>query len=74
MITYETRKQLSSRFSISLSTTDDRLKRIRKLVGKRYPKNSFIDNEGVHRVRSDVFEDYMVNGERIKAGIAEDFK
>ena len=74
MITYESRKQLSGRYSISLSTTDERLKRILKLVGKRYPKNSFIDNEGIHRVRSDVFEDYMLNGEKIKAGIAEDFK
>lgn len=74
MRTYETRKQLSDRFSISLSTVDDRLRKIRKLIPDRYPKTSFIDNEGIHRIRSDVFEDYMLNGEKIKAGIAEDFK
>ena len=74
MYTYENRKQLSDRFSISLSTVDDRLRKIRKLVPDIYPKASFIDNGGIHRVRSDVFEDYMLNGEKIKAGRAEDFK
>lgn len=72
--TYESRKQLAERYSISLSTVDNRQRKIKQLKGKRYPENTFIDNDGLHRIRSDVFDDLMLNGNKIKAGVAPEFR
>lgn len=73
LYTYETRKQLSQRYAVSISTVDNRQKEIKKLIGKRYPAESFLDNGGIHRIRSDVFDDLMLNGDRIAAGVAPEF-
>lgn len=71
---YESRTQLANRYSVSLSTVDNRQRRIKQLVGKRYPKNSFVDSDGIHRIRSDVFDDLMLNGNKIAAGVAPEFR
>lgn len=72
--TYETRAQLAKRYSVSVSTVDNRQRRIKQLVGKRYPENSFLDNGRIHRIRSDVFDDLMLNGDKIAAGVAPEFR
>lgn len=73
LYTYETRKQLSKRYSVSVSTVDNRQKEIKKLIGKRYPEEVFLDNGRIHRIRSDVFDDIMIYGDRIAAGVAPEF-
>ena len=72
--TYETRAQLAKRYSVSVSTVDNRQLQIRRLVGKRYPQDSFLDNGRIHRIRSDVFDDIMLYGDRIAAGVAPEFR
>lgn len=72
--TYETRAQLAKRYSVSVSTVDNRQKEIKKLIGKRYPPEAFLDNGRIHRIRSDVFDDIMLDGDRIRAGIAPEFR
>lgn len=71
--TYETRAQLAKRYSVSVSTVDNRQRQIKQLIGKRYPPESFLDNGGIHRIRSDVFDDLMLNGDRIASGVAPEF-
>ena len=44
--TYETRAQLAKRYSVSVSTVDNRQRQIKQLIGKRYPPESFLDNGG----------------------------
>jgi 3'-phosphoadenosine 5'-phosphosulfate sulfotransferase (PAPS reductase)/FAD synthetase len=44
--TYETRAQLAKRYSVSVSTVDNRQRQIKQLIGKRYPPESLLDNGG----------------------------
>ena len=73
LYTYETKKQLSKRYAVSISTVDNRQKEIKKLIGKRYPEEAYLDNGRIHRIRSDVFDDIMIYGDRIAAGVAPEF-
>ena len=49
LYTYETRKQLSKRYAVSVSTVDNRQKEIKKLIGKRYSPDCRRGSAGISR-------------------------
>lgn len=73
MKTYESKRQLASRYGISISTVESLLRRIRDLIGVRYPRDAVTHCGRIVRIRSDVFDDLLAWGDAIEAGIAPAF-
>lgn len=73
MTAYLKKTQLEEIYGISLCTVNDRIKRIRPLVGKRYPLDSIISTGRFVRVRGDVFKDMMLYKDLIEYGAAPKF-
>ena len=73
MKTYESKRQLASRYGISISTVDNLIRRIRDLIGVRYPRDAVTHCGRIVRIRSDVFDDLLAWGDAIDCGIAPPF-
>lgn len=74
MKTYESKRQLAARYGISVSTVDSLLRRIRDLIGVRYPRDAVTHCGRIVRIRSDVFDDLLAWGDAIDCGIAPPFR
>lgn len=65
---------LAKEYGISMTTVSERIRMIRDQTPKRYPRGAIITTGRIIRIRDDVFEDAMINGDAILCGIAPDFK
>lgn len=74
MKTYESKRQLAARYGISISTVESLLRRIRNLIGVRYPRDAVTRCGKIVRIRSDVFDDLLAWGDAIDCGIAPEFR
>lgn len=74
MAVYARKSTLARRHDICITTVDDRIRRIRALIGTRYPVNSIEQSSRFIRVRTDVFDDMMLYGDAIQCGVAPAFK
>ena len=70
---YLKKSQLAREYSIGLTTVGVKIRMIRDLTPERYPRGAVITTGGLIRVRDDVFQDAMVNGDAIAAGVAPEF-
>lgn len=74
MKTYESKRQLAARYGISISTVESLIRRIRSLIGVRYPRDAVTHCGKIVRIRSDVFDDLLAWGDAIDCGIAPEFR
>lgn len=70
---YLKKSQLAREYSIGLTTVGEKIRFIRDLTPARYPRGAVISNGGIIRVRDDVFQDAMIYGDAIAAGVAQNF-
>lgn len=70
---YRRRKYLADEYGISISTVDRRIAWILKHAD-RYPQKSVVHCNRITFVREDVFEDAIVNGGWVDAGLDPVFK
>lgn len=74
MKTYESKRQLADRYGISVSTVENLLRRIRDLIGDRYPRDAVTHCGRIIRIRSDVFDDLLEWGDAIDCGAAPPYR
>lgn len=65
---YRRKKWFAEQYGISIRTVNRKIDWI-KQHESRYPANSLVRNGGMTFVREDVFEDVIVNEDRINAGL-----
>lgn len=70
---YRRKKQLADQYGISIRTVDRRIEWILEHLD-RYPADAVVHNGSMVFVRDDVFQDVIVNGNRIDAGLNPTFR
>ena len=70
---YLKKKVAAAEYSVSVSTIEKLLPKIRRLIGARYPDDAIIYCGNITRIRDDVLRDYMVHSNAIYNGIAGPF-
>lgn len=70
---YRRKKYLASQYGISVRTVDRKIAWIRNHAD-RYPRNAVIHSGKIPFVREDVFEDAIINADRVDAGLNPAFK
>ena len=69
---YRRKRYLAALYDISMSTVDRRITWIRAHAD-RYPDNVVACCGRIPYIREDVFQDAVINGNRVDAGIAPEF-
>jgi hypothetical protein len=70
---YLKKSVLAKEYDIGLTTVNMRIRMIREQIPDRYPRGAVITTGGIIRVRDDVFEDVMINGDAIEHNVAPAF-
>ena len=70
---YLKKSVLAKEYDIGLTTVNQQIRMIRGLIPARYPRGAVITTKGIIRVRDDVFEDAMMNGDAIRNNAAPEF-
>lgn len=70
---YRRKKYLASLYDVSMRTVDRRIDWIRAHAD-RYPSGAVIHCGRIPYVREDVFLDAVINGNKVDAGLAPEFK
>lgn len=70
---YLKKRDYADEYQISVSTVDSRIRKIRRLIGTRYPRDAIVHTGRLIRIRDDVFADIMQWDDAIDCGIAPPF-